>query len=55
MSIDCRSLENICHINENKLSDSAFEKGIVKQNSAIWSNLEIPNSCWLRNRCGQTV
>ena len=54
MFIDCQSLENIRHINKN-LSASAFKRGIAKNNAAIWSKLDIPNLCWLRNRCGQTV
>ena len=45
MSIDCRSLENIRHVKENNLSDSAFERRIAKHNYPVWSKLNIPNSC----------
>ena len=51
--IDCRSLEKICHKNEKTLSDSALDKGAVRQISRTCNKLWIPKSCPMHKNIGQ--
>ena len=51
--IDCRSLEKMSHKNEKTLSDSALDKGAVRQISRTCNKLWIPKSCPFRKITGQ--
>ena len=46
--IDCHSLEKMIHKNEKTLSDSALDKGAVRQISRTCNKLWIPKSCPLQ-------